>query len=308
MSQKQAVLLLGGGGFVGRHLTRLLAEKRPVYVLSRQISHLPALKGVTYLPTSLADTGALQRVLPECGVVFHLASDSTPGTSARQPMFETTHNLNPSLQFLTCLQDFPNIHLIHLSSGGAIYGDPDEQFVIEDAPLKPLSYYGAGKVALEAFITAFCHQCGATATTLRPSNLYGPGQDYRPGFGIIPTILHYQKTGKTLEIWGDGETVRDYLYIEDFMRLCQALLTKPQEGKGHSIYNAGSGWGHSLNQLCATVEQVTGQTVAREYHPARSVDVRRVVLDSGRLASDYNWKAQTSLYQGLEKTHQWFNA
>ena len=161
----------------------------------------------------------------------------------------------------------------------------------------PLSYYGAGKAAIEAFIIAFCQQQNRPATILRPTNFYGPGQSCQPGFGIIPTIFDCLLKSKALPIWGDGKSVRDYLYIDDFIELCTQISTSPSP-PDLRIYNVGSGLGYSINSLCDLIEEVTNKQIIREYHPSRSVDVQRVVLDCSRIEHDHAWHAQTDLTTG----------
>ncbi|MDM8546563.1 NAD-dependent epimerase/dehydratase family protein [Candidatus Venteria ishoeyi] len=304
MSEPNGILVLGGSGFVGQCLLPHLPP--PVYVISRQkLSNLPV--GAQAFQVGLDDVPTLKKILPKCRWLIHLASDSTPGVSAGKPLFEAEHNLVPNLCLFELLQDYPHVKLLYLSSGGAVYGNPGDAAVSECTPLHPLSYYAAGKIALEAFITALVQQSPRPAVILRPSNFYGPGQAYRPGFGVIPTVLQYQQQGKPLHIWGDGENVRDYLFIEDFIQLCLLLLRQNELETGAKIYNVGAGYGCSLNQLCGLLEQVTGQRVLREYHPARAVDVQHIVLDTARIQSACGWQAQTALTQGLEKTWAWWH-
>lgn len=303
MSEAQGILVLGGSGFVGQRLIPRLSA--PIYTISRRpLPHLA--NGVQAFQTNLDDTSTLKTLLPQCCWLIHLASDSTPGISAGKPLFEAEHNLLPNLRLLTLLQDYPQVNVLYLSSGGTVYGNPGAKPVTEHAPLQPLSYYAAGKVALEAFINALVQQSPRQAIILRPSNFYGPGQAYRPGFGIIPTMLEYQRLGKPLSIWGDGEMVRDYLFIDDFVELCLRIVQNPALTIGTQIYNVGAGCGHSVNQLCALLETVTGQPLLREYQPARTVDVRHIELDSTRIQAAYGWQARTSLQVGLQQTWQWW--
>lgn len=302
-----AVLLLGGTGFVGsRLMARLHALGREVYVISRKAHTLPALGNCHRFSDSLDNVALLDDVLPRCATVFHLASTSTPGSSAMQPAFEASNNLLPTLRFLETLQRHPNAELVFLSSGGAIYGNVAAESIIEDAPLLPLSYYGAGKAAVEKFIAAYCTQLDRAAVILRPANFYGPGQPYRAGFGVVPTIFQHINTGKRFEIWGDGNNIRDYLYIDDFLELCVTLMEKASRKVGVHIYNAGSGKGTTLNTLCEMASKVSGKKLGREYKSLRAVDVRRVVLDSQAVHRDYGWSAKTRLEDGLSATWEWF--
>jgi UDP-glucose 4-epimerase len=303
----QDILLLGGTSFIGKHLLeRLHQQHAQVHVIARTAHTLPTLQGVRCYADSLDNVELLNTILPHCKTVVHLACDSTPGSSALKPIFEAEHNLLPTLRFLEVLQKHEHVSLIYVSSGGATYGNPTMQLVKEDEPLAPLSYYGAGKATLEKFIMAFCQQLQRSAIILRPSNFYGPGQPYRAGFGIIPTIFHHLLNSKPLTIWGDGETVRDYLYISDFIDLCIQMIEQPMTHTGTRIYNVGSEKGYSLNQLCTFIEEVTHQPITRQYQVARTVDVKRIVLDCTHLHNDLKWSPRVKLPTGLVQTWKWF--
>lgn len=305
---KQGILILGGTGFVGRQLLKRLHLQHPeIYVISRSSHSLPRLSGVHCYTDSLDNLSLLDTILPRCKTVIHLASDSTPGSSALQPTFEATNNLLPTLRFLEILQKYKNISLIYISSGGAIYGNPTAPLVKENDPLAPLSYYGAGKAALENFIIAFCQQSQHHTIILRPTNFYGPEQPYRNGFGVIPTIFQTIITKQPLPIWGDGENVRDYLYIEDFIDLCIRLIDKSVTHNNVSIYNVGAEQGTTLNQLCSLIEEMTQMSVIRQYKDAHTVDVRSIVLDCSHIHEDYDWYPRVDLKTGLIKTWKWFN-
>jgi UDP-glucose 4-epimerase len=304
----KGILVIGGTGFVGRALLNRLNSYFPeIYTIARKDDSLEKLSNVSHFRSSLDNSVLLKKILPCCRVVFHLASETTPGSSILQPALEATNNLLPSLRLLECLQEYSHLSLIYVSTGGAIYGDSGKDKVSEDMPLFPLSYYGAGKAALEKFIFAYSRQTGNTALILRPSNIYGPGQVYKQGFGIIPTIFNHLLKGETLQLWGDGTTTRDYLYIDDFVDFCSMLLRTPSLENGVSrVFNIGSGKGTTIIELLTLIETITGESVQRVYQPARKVDVRRIVLDNTRINSKFQWSPRTELQTGLTKAWEWF--
>ena len=279
------VLLLGGAGFIGRALAgRLAQDNVPVHVIGRH------------------EGDRLAATLPLCGTVVHLASATTPGSSATQPSLELD-NLALTLRLLEALRHQPETHLIYFSSGGTVYGNPRHQPVTEDSPIAPLSNHGAGKAAQEAFCRAFRDQ-GHAVTILRPSNAYGPGQTLRPGFGLVRTMFEHARRGTTLEIWGDGEHVRDFIYIDDVADAAVRLIRLAHDS---GTYNLGYGMGHSVNQLKGMVEQVSGAGVKTLYKPARKLDVRSVVLDGTHLRRTLAWGPSTKLMDGLARTWHWIN-
>ena len=282
--RRDGVLLLGGTGFIGQALaTRLRQRGTDVQVVGRK------------------EVPRLDEFLPHCSTVIHLASATTPGTSSAQPALEQA-NLDLTRHLLQRLQGHPDIHLIYFSSGGTVYGDPAQLPVREDAPLAPLSPYGVAKVAQENSCRAL-RAHGHAVTIVRPSNAYGMGQTAKSGFGLVSTLLEHVRLGTAVEVWGDGENVRDFIYIDDLVDATLRLVDMPTEC---GTYNLGSGVGHSVNQVKRLVEQVTGLPIKTIDRPARATDVRAVVLDSTRLCERLGWQPGVELARGVERTWRLF--
>lgn len=298
-----SVLVLGATGFAGKSLVAALArEGHRVLALSRTAHLHPSSQNVEVFAQPLDNVSLLKTLLPRCRMIFHLASDSTPGSTASQPVLEASLNLLPTLRLLELLQDYPAIPLVYVSSGGATYSSTLNHPLDESSPIEPRSYYGAGKVAVERFVYAYVQQHHGRAVVLRPSNLYGPGQPYKQGFGIVPTIFRHLVDGTPMTIWGDGSTTRDYLFIDDFTRLCLILAGSGPFRKPYTIYNVGTGSPTSVSDVCDLAEQVTGMRLERHFAPIRPVDCDRIVLDPGLVAADLAWRATTALATGLDLT------
>ena len=296
----EGILLLGGSGFVGGALAaRLIEAGHPVHILSRHET-LPSIAGAHWHGGSLDNREKLDALLPECGTIIHLASTCTPGTSARTPAREGEENLLPLLRLLEILSHHQPRPLLFLSSGGTVYGNPVVLPVVEDAPFAAQSYHGAAKAAAELFLTVFAHE-GWPVTVQRPSNLNGPGQALKVGFGAVRTVLEHLKRGSTMEVWGNGETVRDYLYIDD---LIQSILLVLQQGVT-GTFNVGRSEGISINHLITLAEATSGQQLNISRQPARSVDVRSIVLDNHKLQIATGWTPSVTLNEGLTRTWQW---
>ena len=275
---RKAILLLGGHGFIGTALAqRLHSEGEQVHIVGRH------------------NFDQLDLLLPLCCTVVHLASSTTPGASAMKPELEIG-NLQLTLRLMELLHKQPDTHLVFFSSGGTVYGNPATLPVTEDAPLVPLSHHGAAKVAQEAFCQVLRAQ-GHAVTILRPSNAYGPGQTMKSGFGLVRTMLEHARLGTTLQVWGDGENVRDYVYIDDIVEATMQFIRRPDDV---GTYNLGSGVGHSVNQVQQLVEQCSGRPLATHKHPARCADVRSIVLNCQRLYVALGWKPRVGLPEGMQ--------
>jgi len=299
--RKRAVVLLGGSGFIGTALARAFAGAgHPVRIVSRsKPARLP--RGVAWVRGSIGDASAVARASRGAGCIFHLASDSVPGT-VNTPAQEARANLMPSLAALGVLPE--RARVVFLSSGGAIYGEPARARARENDPVAPLSYYAAGKAALESFLGAYARQHRRDVVLLRPSNVYGPGQEAAPGFGLVPALFSAAAGGAPFRLFGDGATVRDFIYIDDLCALC-LTLARARLGPGVRAYNAGSGRGHSVAQVLAAAERIAGARIARVRMPARRADVHRIVLDPGKARRELGWRPRVSLEEGLRRTWRW---
>lgn len=297
-----AVLVLGASGFIGRALSESLAcSGLPVLAATRSpatFSH----PGISNVVARYDEPVHFSPLLARCASVVHVASSSTPGSSAAQPQLDG--NLRPTLALIEALQSCPDRRLVYFSSGGTLYGDRDRA-AREDDPLRPRSYHGAGKAAAEHFIHAWATQYEGTAVVLRPSNVYGPGQLPRPGFGIIPAAFDCAMRDEVLPIWGDGRTVRDYLYIDDLVALCELALAR-QMPTGTHVFNAAGGEAMPLNNLLDSIDRVTGRALQRQYQSARRVDVGCIVPDNSAARIAFGWQPTTMIEQGLRRTWHWF--
>ncbi|MEO6137422.1 MAG: NAD-dependent epimerase/dehydratase family protein [Luteimonas sp.] len=299
---RNAVLVLGASGFIGRHLAETIALTGRDVIAATRTPATFRHAGITNVVAPFDSASQFSTLLQRSGAVVHAASSSTPGSSAAQPQLDG--NLRTTLALIEALQDHPDQQLLYLSSGGTLYGDRDRA-AREDDPLRPRSYHGAGKAAAEHFIHAWAMQYDATAVLLRPSNVYGRGQLARQGFGIVPTAFNCALRDIPLTVWGSGETVRDYLHVDDLVSLCQRALTH-SHAPGVHVYNASRDHGMALNDLLDDIDGTTERPLQRHYQPARRVDVGRIVPDNQAARNVLGWQPQVDLAQGLQDTWRWF--
>ncbi|MEQ9394236.1 NAD-dependent epimerase/dehydratase family protein [Haliea sp.] len=302
----ERVLVIGAGGFIGRALCRaLISQGTEVRAVSRS-GHYPNPAGEEHIASDCHDPSELTTLLDSVDAVVYLAAASTPGSTAGKPSAELGGNLVPLVATLEALQAQPSTPLVYFSSAGALY---DERTAVAsreaDLP-RPRSYHGAAKVAAEHFIGAWARQFGGSATIIRPSNVYGPGQEERTGFGIVPSALGCIRRGATLTVWGNGSAVRDYLYIDDLVSLTLAALEQPPAGDVRTL-NGASGESASLNQLFSLAEQVSGNKLQRKHVESRAVDASRVTITADCAHQALGWQPVVPLAEGLKRTWLWLN-
>lgn len=299
------VLLVGGNGFIGSHVQDLLLRRgHSVRVLDAlPEKYRAALPDVDYRVGSSADPSALSESLVGIDSVVYLASTTVPSTSNADVPWDIESNLIPLVATLDAMKRTGVEHVVFLSSGGTVYGVTDDTPVQETAPLDPICSYGVVKVASEKYLGMYRHLYGLRPLVLRPSNPFGPRQGHEGVQGFISTSLMRLRRGESIEIWGDGSVVRDYVYVEDLA--LAAVLGIETSATG--AINIGSSVGRSLSQVIATLFAVTGTTVRVEYHPGRAFDVPHLVLSIERAREVLDWTPTTPFEEGIAAHRQWLS-
>ncbi len=303
---KDKCLILGGDGFIGSHLAeRLVAEKYRVRIFDRfknnkaiNVDHLS--QRVDLFKGDFLETDSLRKAVKGFNYVFHLVSTTNPASSMADPLFDIETNLKGSLELFKLLSSEKSVKkVIFISSGGAIYGENEKSLHREDDAAYPISPYAINKLAIERYLGYFRVKEGLDHLIIRASNPYGPRQNVIGTQGVIPIFLNMIKEGKQPIIFGDGENKRDYIYISDLIKGIAVSFKKKTK---KSIYNLGSGKGTTLNELIDLMRQVTKRSINPEYLPARSSDIRSIILDISRFRREFNWTPQVDLLLGIRKT------
>jgi UDP-glucose 4-epimerase len=300
--------LVIGCGFIGSHVVaELAAAGRPPVVLTRS---RPADEVVAAIaPGDLhlgdaSDASGLERALDGIGHVVYCAGGLLPKASEEEPERDEELTLAPLRAALGALRSRPETKLTYISSGGTVYGEPEQVPVPETAPTRSLGSYGRLHVACEEEIARHCEEHGLRARVLRCSTVYGEHQSPDRGQGAVVTFLHRIEHGLPIDLYGGGATVRDYVYAGDVARALVALLDREEEP---AVLNVGSGEGTSLLDLLQLVEAQLGRAAEVRSHPERGFDVHRIVLDTSRLNALLDFQP-TPLAAGIAKTHAWLSS
>lgn len=300
------ILVIGGSGFIGSHVVdSLLAAGHGVRVFGRHPERFRApLPQVDYRQGDFRDRMALAEALIGIDAVFHLVSTTFPGTANLDPKTDVRENLIGTLELIETMLGLNIKRLLFVSSGGTVYGVPQQVPIPEDHPLRPINSYGIVKVAIEQFIEMYRRTRGLSPIVIRASNPYGPRQGHTGVQGVVSTFLDNIANGRQIEIWGDGSVVRDFIDVRDLADLCAKAGPSEKEG----VYNAGSGTGVSLNELIASIRAVTGLEVEPRYRLARLIDVPVSVLDFSKAQQDFDWMPTRSLDEGIRDIWTWKRA
>lgn len=272
------VLIIGGNGFIGSNLGKSLAD-RGWKVTSFDIAEpLMPDSRVEYIKGDFFDDNVLSDVIKGKDIIYHALSTVNPGNSNQKYMMGYGRDFIQTVRLFDMLKE-TDTKLIFLSSGGTVYGVQEKQPIDEDAPTRPINHYGNVKLCIENALRVFDIQAKSKMMIARISNPYGPGQDHNKGVGFIDAVIRKTLAGEPVEVWGDGEIVRDYIYIDD---VCTLLGNLAEYEGDETIFNISSSVGTSQNRILEIVKSID-DSVRYEYKPARSVDVRKIILDNSRI-------------------------
>jgi UDP-glucose 4-epimerase len=300
-------VIFGGGGFIGSAIAdRLLRDgyhlrifERPRVEPYRQFSADEQVEWMTGDLQSAHDVGA---AVDGMDIVFHLVSTTLPKSSNDDPIYDVQSNLVATLQMLDIMVSKGIRRMIFISSGGTVYGPPEALPIDENHPTQPQISYGIVKLAIEKYLLMYQRLHDIRTTILRVANPYGERQRVETAQGAVGVFLHHALSGQPIQIWGDGETVRDYIYINDVADAFAAAVTY---SGSTSVFNVSSGAGMSLNAMVSTIEQVVGHPLSCQYLPARPIDVPVSVLCNRLAKEEMGWYPKVSFSDGLIRTAKW---
>lgn len=287
------ILVLGGAGFLGANIVHHLVEVgHNVTVIDRSDAALSRLSSVydivTIYKTPLTNIDEVRRIIEieSIDTVLHLVSTLLPSSSFADYIDEYEKVILPTLKLIHLLSEL-RLRLIFLSSGGTVYGIGSNGIFKESALCAPISYYGQSKKIIEEYVLFANRKYGLDYLILRPSNPYGRFQSLRSNQGFISVVLGKIINSETVEIWGDGSVVRDYIYVDDFVKTLSLMI---ENKTSNMILNVGSGVGHTLIEVINTIEKVTGKSAIIDFKAPRNVDVPKMILDVGMLKNLINIK------------------
>lgn len=297
------ILVLGGLGFIGSHLSRLLLKE------GYQVRIFDKLYGSRNLIADIVEKIEIEegdaerpedilRSLRDIDIAIDLIHTTVPGASMNDPSYDVQTNVVSHAGWLSLLKDTRLRRIIYVSSGGTVYGVPQQNPIGEDHPTDPISSYGITKLAIEKYVAMYANIHGIEYRICRPANVYGEGQRLHIGQGVIGVFLERCLKGQPIEIWGDGTVRRDYLYVTDMVQGIVKLIDHRGDSR---IFNISSGRGYSLNEIIAFIRDELKMPVAVTYMTSRKFDVPVNVLDSSRLRRETGWMPQTDMVAGMHR-------
>ncbi len=300
-------LVTGGAGFIGSHLVDLLvAEGHQVTVLDNlshgKRSNLTAEH--TFLEADVLEVD-FEEVFAEHEpeVVFNLAAQIDVRASVEDPLHDAQTNILSVIRIADAARKTGVRKIVHTTSGGAIYGEPENLPVDESVPVDPYSPYAASKYAGEVYLNTFRHLYGLECSHIAPANVYGPRQDPHGEAGVVAIFAQNLLDGKPTKVFGEGENTRDYVYVGDVVRAF--YLAAGQLGGGLR-FNVGTSVETTDRELHTLVAQAAGAADEPDFAPARLGDLPRSALSYDRAREVLGWEPQVPIAEGVARTVDYF--
>ena len=298
------ILVTGGGGFIGSHITRMLLDAGHEVTVLDNFSHgyrENVDKRAKVVKGDMADGKAAKEALEGVDAVIHAAGLIVVPESVKDPVKYCQNNVLGTVKFLNAMRK-SSVKKIIFSSSACVYGTPDKLPIEEDAPLRPDNPYGATKASIEAFLQAY-HSCfGIDCTILRYFNPYGPGKLYPPITHAIPNFIMAALSKKPIPVYWKGEQIRDFIYIDDLAQAHIDVLPL----SGLNIYNLGMERGVVIKDVVGMIFEILGYKMPIADLGQRPGDVHANYASSQKLQKAVGWKAKVSLKEGLARTIEYY--
>ena len=298
-----STIVIGGSGFIGRHVTRLLCESgRDVTVLGRrQTNDFFLTPKIRFISGDYGDRPLLRSILKKGCEVIDLAYSTVPKTSYDDPVFDLLSNLPASVGLFQEALAIGVRRVLIVSSGGTVYGPPEELPLKETHPTRPVSPYGITKLTTDRYALMFHRNAGLPVVVVRPANAYGEEQRAGTGQGFIAAAIDAVRSGREIEIYGKEGTIRDYIHVVD---VAAGILSVLDHGEDGEIYNLGTGIGTSNLDIVRMLEshaEIRNMPVRTRILSERRFDVEANILDSSKLRNRSGWSPEIPLHAGIQK-------
>jgi UDP-glucose 4-epimerase len=296
------ILVTGGAGFIGSHVVdAFLAAGHDVAVVDNlssgrrsNLNPKARLYEVDIRSRALRDVFEQER--PD--IVDHHAAQMDVRKSVADPLFDADVNVSGSVNLLELCRTYGVKKVVYISTGGAVYGEPEYLPCDEAHPINPVCQYGVSKHVVEHYLHVYRHLYGLNYGVLRYPNVYGPRQNPQGEAGVVAIFSGRMLANEPVTIYGDGGQERDFVFVADCARANVQLAESDRVG----IYNLGSGEGSSVNLLFSELANIIEYSQSAHYAPGKAGETYRIYLDSRRARTELGWAPQVSLAEGLKQT------
>ena len=301
------ILVTGGAGFIGSHISKLLLDQNHQVTVVDNLSHgnkQSIDSRVNFHEVDLLDQTSLEKILPQHEAVLHMASLIEVGESVKKPIDFAENNIVGTVKLLEAMRK-SGVKKIIFSSSACVYGTPQKNPITENDPLGiQENPYGITKVAMEQFCILYHRLYNFDVTILRYFNPYGEGELHIPETHAIPNFIKAALAKQPVPLYWKGEQVRDFIYIDD---LAQAHIL-PLNQIGLHIYNVGTETGVKVRDVVKKIFEIIGYEVPIDDKGQRKGDVPELVASAEKIKKELSWEPKVGLEEGLRKTINFFSS
>ncbi|MFA9428399.1 NAD-dependent epimerase/dehydratase family protein [Natronorubrum sp. A-ect3] len=301
----QTILITGGAGFIGSHLSMAFVDDNDVRILDSLTTgsraNVPA--GATLIEGDLRDEEALARVTDGVDLIFHEAALVSVQGSVEDPLTSHEINVDATLSLLEAARN--EGARIVLASSAAIYGHPEQVPITETDPKEPSSPYGLDKLTIDHYSHQYHDLYDLETVVLRYFNAYGPGQVAGDYSGVISVFIDQALSGEDITVHGEGDQTRDFVYIDDIVQANQKAATTDAVGEA---YNIGTGESVTIRELAELIQDITDTNSDIVHMDARTGDIEHSKADISKAETQLDYEPTVSLREGLEQTIEWYRS
>lgn len=288
------ILALGGSGFIGCNFVKRFSSKEKIRVLGRKRKCETEDENIEFLEGDFRYVD-LDRLLEGVNCVFHFISSIVAFDGTDKTIEDIETNIMPTVKLLESMKKNKVKKIYFVSSGGTVYGEckiPAE----ENTPLSPECVYALQKISIENYLHLYEKYDNIKGYSLRIANPYGMERNIKRNQGIIPIFTQKIFNGEPVEIWGDGENRRDYIYIDEVIDAIESVYQ--YEGP-YRIFNIGSGISYSIREIIELIEKEIGMKAKIKYKKKRKCDLMNSCLDVSLIYQECGWKSSLTIEQGI---------
>ena len=299
-------LVTGSSGFVGGHVVRrLVSDGFEVTGLDIAPPKGTFDASVREITMDVRDREGVITLVNETKpeLVFHIAAQASVPVSMRDPRTDVETNALATLELAFAAAEAGSRRLVFISSGGAMHGEPspDELPANEETAVEPMSVYGASKAAAEIYLGVVARQTDLEVSILRPSNIYGPGQNPHGEAGVIAIVTRAMLLDQPVTLFGDGSQTRDYVYVGDTVEAVIKASTETPD-----VCDISTGIEISTGRIFEELARITGYERPIVYADERPGDIQRISLDPSKAGRVWDWHPTVSFEDGVAQTVDWF--